>query len=71
MMTNEMTYKIEINTVDDYRISIKEFENWLIENETKKNFLKHCLNSVYYNDYDIAVDFSIPIILVKYLRKSL
>ena len=55
-MTNKERYEREINTNDDYKVTIKEFESWLKE-VTKEDI------------YDTACDYSIPIVMIKYFKK--
>lgn len=71
MNTNEYNYKKTINVNADYRITIKEFRKWLQKNPTieaelledLKKIQKLSLDDLYY----FAWDYTIPIIMVKYL----
>lgn len=66
MMTNKERYNTEINTNKYYHISIHEF---LVEVEAE-NMMQNLLESLAEkDDYLTAVDFSIPLIMVKYFRK--
>lgn len=69
-MEYEEQYRIEIST-EDYRISLKEFLGWMMEVNTKstiffselKEYLKESSDAQL---YFIAVDFSIPVVMVKW-----
>ena len=64
-MTNKEIYMKEINTSKDYKITFEEFMNWLEENH-KEEILKEEMKE---DEYKAAVDFSIPLIMVKKLKK--
>ena len=66
-MTARIQYEKEIITSEDYNITLSEFTNWLEENNKKEAFKK----SLKEGTYETAVDFSIPVIMVKYLRERL
>ena len=67
--TNEDIYKEEININEDYKISKAAFICWLTQNEVdiKTSLYGISTETDYYN---VAVDFSIPLILVKALMKE-
>ena len=70
MRTNEEWYKIDLATdSEEYNITINDFKEWL-EAKNMTNTFYEMLNDSNYNDYDIAVDFSIFIIMVKWFRKE-
>ena len=63
--TNRAIYEREINTNDYYRISVEDFKIWLLDNNLEDRFYKSLHDE---DNYDIAVDFSIPISLVKFFK---
>ena len=68
-MTNKERYEQEISHCDDYRITVKAFREWLTsENMTEE--LQRQLRDEELTLYDIALDFSIPVAMVKYFRKT-
>lgn len=69
-MTNKEIYNNEINTNEEYNITVAEFAEWLEENNLTKHFTKEVNNITTEDDiYYIAVDYSIPVIMVKYFQK--
>lgn len=67
-MTARIQYETEMRENNtDYNITLKEFMNWLKENCKKANFKKSLKEGM----YETAVDFSVPVIMVKYLGKRL
>ena len=68
-MTNRQRYEQDINHNDDYRISIKAFREWLSAENMTEVFHKK-LRDKEETLYDIALDFSIPVAMVKYFKKS-
>lgn len=61
-------YRKELHTSSFYRISLKDFMDWFNEDDsTKKTFLQDVKENIYLAAYD----FSIPVIMVKYLIKNL
>lgn len=66
-MTARIQYENEILISDDYKIALSEFVNWLKENHKEENFKRSLKEGM----YETAVDFSIPVIMVKYLEKRL
>lgn len=68
-MTNRQRYEHDINHNEDYRISIKAFREWLRAENMTEVFLKK-LRDKEETLYDIALDFSIPVAMVKYFKKS-
>ena len=68
-MTNKEQYTKEININKEYKITVKEFKTWLTENNMVTT-LKGMLNNPTYDNFDIALDFSIPVAMVKLLRKE-
>ncbi len=70
-MTNESIYRKEINTNEDYKISKKEFEKWLRDENKLGVFTVDLYDAMMSDDmYTVAVDYSIPIIMVKIIIKS-
>lgn len=67
-MTARIQYEKEIITSEDYNISLPEFVNWLKENSKEADFRKSVEKE---GMYETAVDFSVPVIMVKYLGKRL
>ena len=65
-MTAKVQYEKEIITSEDYNISLSEFVNWLKDNNKEADFRKSLKEGL----YETAVDFSIPVIIVKYLEKN-
>lgn len=68
-MSNTQRYASEINHSDDYRISIKSFKNWLSTENMTEVFNEKLRNSEL-TEFDIAVDFSIPVAMVKHFRQT-
>lgn len=69
-MTNKEIYNNEINTNEEYNITVAEFAEWLEENNLTEHFTKEVNNITTEDDiYYIAVDYSIPVIMVKYFQK--
>lgn len=64
-MTNKEIYMKEINTSKDYKTTFKEFMNWLEKNHKYEEILKEEIKE---DIYKAAVDFSIPLIMVKKLK---
>ena len=63
-------YRKELHSSRFYRISLKDFMDWFNEDKTdytKKTFLRDAEEDIYLAAYD----FSIPVIMVKYLIKNL
>ena len=55
------------NRNEDFKVRISDFKKWLIENDKMDYFLQE----VSYSEPDIfgiAIDFSIPVTMVKYFR---
>ena len=67
MMTARIQYETEILVSNDYNITLKEFTEWLEENNKTEAFKRSLKEGM----YETAVDFSIPVIMVKYLEKRL
>ena len=67
--TNESIYKAEINTNGDYKVSKAAFICWLTQNGVDIKTSLYGISSET-DCYDVAVDFSIPLILVKALMKE-
>ena len=59
----------EINIDPEYKITVVEFKEWLTENNMKDTF-QNLLKDEDKDDYDIALDFSIPVTMVKYFRRG-
>lgn len=68
-MTNRERYERDINHSDDYRISVKAFREWLRAENMTEIFHKK-LRDEEETLYDIALDFSIPVSMVKYFKQS-
>jgi len=70
MMTNYERYEREINSNKEYSISVKDFLIFLQETDSKEAFEKELIGVKRHalNMYDVAVDWSIPVIMVKALR---
>ena len=66
-MTARVQYEKEIIISEDYNISLSEFVNWLKDNNKEADFRKSLKEGL----YETAVDFSVPVIMVKYLGKRL
>lgn len=66
MMNNKERYNKEISEQNSYyKVTIKEFINWLKENNEFEWFKIRILNNE--NFYNIATNYSIPVIMIKYL----
>lgn len=73
---NTLQYMEHVNENADFRITIKDFCEWLDEHDEAETLYNHfCyLNRVKDNQeadeylHMIACDYSIPIIMIKYLR---
>ena len=71
MRTNKERYLEEINNNPEYKISVARFQKWLAENNEYSDF-QHSLHLVAIGDwdiYDLALDYSIPIAMVKWFLK--
>lgn len=71
MLTNKEIYEEVINVNKNFNISISDFSAWLEDNNYTKLFSEE-LDKIENEDdlYYVAVDFTIPISMVKYfLRK--
>lgn len=66
MMTNKERYMKEINSVVDYKITINEFIDWIAIEHGEEEFIKALDDE---DIYTTAVDYSIPIILIKYFKR--
>lgn len=78
MDRNELNYRKTINLDNEYKITIKEFRIWLQDTHEenyffkKVAFMKREQNSDKNNTenyYNLAWDYNIPIIMVKYFMK--
>lgn len=67
-MTAEEQYRKEINVDSFYRISIDNFKRYLRQNFLQERFAM-AMNSEEIDVFEVAVDFSIPVIMVKYFQK--
>lgn len=67
-MRNEKEYRKAVNRDPNYRISTINFVLWLDEHERKQKEFFRMLRQIETEKdlYGIAVDFSIPIIMVKW-----
>ena len=67
---NRADYMKNLNSRnEDFKVRISDFKKWLIENDKMDYFLQE----VSYSEPDIfgiAIDFSIPVTMVKYFRKG-
>lgn len=71
-MTAYNEYQMNINTNEYYKISKKDFVKWL-EESGEKNFFKNMIEADELNIeewYDIAVDYSIPFIMIKWFKRK-
>lgn len=69
-MDNKDRYEQDINRSNpDYRVTITEFRNWLTAENMKATF-DRMLRDEELTLYDIALDFSIPVAMVKYFKKT-
>lgn len=69
MMTARIQYETEMRENNaDYNITLSELMNWLKENNKTEAFKKSVEKE---GMYETAVDFSVPVIMVKYLGKRL
>lgn len=67
-MIYEEQYRKEINTDPFYRVSIDNFLRFLKKNHLQGAFAE-LINQEEIDMYFVAVDYSIPIIMVKYFQK--
>lgn len=70
MMNYAESYRKELHTSRYYRTTLKDFMDWFNEdktNGTKKIFFEDVEEDI----FKAAYDFSIPVIMVKYLIKHL
>lgn len=72
-MTNREQYITDLAERDEeYRTSIKEFTEWIIDHNMADRFISDLKSiGVHNNVYDIAVDYSIPVMMVKYFQKEI
>ena len=70
MMTNKEQYFNEINRCEDYRTTIADFRAWLQDNNMEDTFNERLQHPSLYDDFELAVDFSIPLTMVRYFRKT-
>ena len=69
MSNNERTYRDDINTQQSYyKITIRDFIKDLSEEGLLDDFKKDIKDS-FLNVFDIACDWSIPVIMVKYFQR--
>ena len=67
-MWNIIGYNQDINNQNpDYKTTVENFKKWLTDHNGWKDFIKS-LNCPDIDNYDIAFDYSIPVIMVKYFR---
>ena len=69
-MTCKEQYFNEISHCEDYKTTIADFRTWLNDNNMVDTFAERLQHPALYDDYEIAVDFSIPLTMVRYFRKS-
>ena len=74
MMTwdnNKDQYLYEIDHDDNYKgQTIASFKTWLQDNGMEDTFTEMLQHPALYDDYDIAVDFCLPLTMVRYFRKT-
>lgn len=69
-MSNTDRYNHDISHGNiDYKISIESFKNWLRAENLQETF-NQMLKDRELTLYDIALDFSIPVSMVKYFKQS-
>ena len=66
---NMKSYMASINTDETYRITVKDFRQWLRDKNMTAEFERQ-LRDEDLTLYDIALDFAIPVSMVKYFRRS-
>ncbi len=78
MDKNELNYRKTINVDYEYKITVKEFRNWLHENNEENYFLKKVTflkkeqnseKNTTENYYNLAWEYNIPVIMAKYFMK--
>lgn len=66
---NEKIYRQEINQCLDYRISVENFNNWLVESNQMADFIREIRQWLAEGNterlYQIAIVYSVPVIMVK------
>ena len=69
-MSNTERYNHDISHGNsDYKVSVEAFKNWLRAENMQETFNK-MLSDRDLTLYDIALDFSIPVAMVKYFKQS-
>lgn len=69
-MDNKDRYEQDIKRSNpDYRVTIRAFREWLTVENMQETF-NEMLRDRELTLYDIALDFSIPVAMVKYFKKS-
>ena len=69
-MSNTDRYNHDINHGNsDYKVSIESFKNWLRAENMQETF-NQMLKDRELTLYDIALDFSIPVAMVKHFRQT-
>ena len=63
----EEQYRAEIGTDKEYRTTIKEFTEWLDRNNMNRRFLDDLRQE---DIYSTAVDYCLPISMIKYFKKT-
>lgn len=66
---NEKIYQQEVNQSLAYRISVEDFNNWLVESNQMANFIREIRQWLTEDDtehlYEIAIVYSVPVVMVK------
>ena len=66
---NEKIYQQEINQCLDYRISVENFNNWLVESNQMDDFIREVRQWLAEGNterlYEIAIVYCVPVIMVK------
>jgi hypothetical protein len=71
-MTNEEIYRNEINYNNDYKVSLMNFTDWLYDHNSARKAYSEIIKKFAKNGftdedlYFVAVDYSIPIAMVKW-----
>lgn len=66
---NEKIYRQEVNQCLAYRISVEDFNNWLVESNQMANFIREVRQWLAEDNterlYEIAIVYSVPVVMVK------
>ena len=69
-MTNKERYMKEINTISEYKITWSEFFKWCYINKITTDEILEFYDGTEESLYDVANDYTIPIIMVKKIIKE-